>query len=337
MPVRAGRAVPLPRFLQIEPVGRCNLRCRMCPVSLRPDARPDALLAFDTFVRLVEAFPGLEELQLQGLGEPLMHPQFFAMVRHAADRGIAVSTNTNLTLLTPRRARQCVESGLAHLHASIDGATRATYEFVRRGANFAKVLRNLDRLVQCRAQLRSPTPQLRIVAVAMRRNLEELADIVSLARAHGVDTVFVQHLCHDFSEAGLPAAYRDMRRFVEAETLLGEDPGRVARAFAAARRRAAQLRVDLRLPPLTAAEPRREPSSPLGCAWPHKGAYLSYRGEAMPCCMVSTPDRVSLGNMAEQGVEAVWNGLPYRAFRAALASPRPPAVCRGCALYNGTF
>lgn len=57
----------------------------------------------------------------------------------------------------------------------------------------------------------------------------------------------------------------------------------------------------------------------------------------MPCCMVSTPDRVNLGDMTRDGVDAVWNGFAYRSFRSALASPEPPEVCRGCALYNGTF
>lgn len=25
----------LPQFVQIEPVGQCNLRCRMCPIQFR--------------------------------------------------------------------------------------------------------------------------------------------------------------------------------------------------------------------------------------------------------------------------------------------------------------
>lgn len=328
---------PLPRFVQIEPVGQCNLRCRMCPIAYRRDGPPwgpPAFIEFDTFRRLVDGFPDLEELHLQGLGEPLMHPQFFAMVRYAADRGIRVSTNTNLTLLTPSRARPCVESGLDTLHASIDGASAATYQFIRRRANFAKVLKNLDRLIACRQELGSATPKVRIVVVAMRRNLAELAGIVRLAREHGVDTVFVQHLCHDYSDDLLPAAYRPMRDFVAAETLLGEDPARVEAAFAEARRAAAELGVDLRLPPVHGES---HPRSPHGCDWPHRGAYLSYRGEAMPCCMVSTPDRAHLGNMAREGTAAVWNGLPYRVFRAALASGKPPEVCRGCGVYNGTF
>lgn len=330
-------AVPLPRFVQIEPVGQCNLRCRMCPISQRRDGPPwgpPAFIEIATFRRLIDGFPGLEELHLQGLGEPLMHPHFFALVRYAAERGIRVSTNSNLTLLTPVRAQPCVASGLHALHVSLDGASAATYEYIRRRASFAKVLRNLDHLVACRARLGSATPQLRIVAVAMRRNLGELPAIVALAREHGVDSVFVQHLSHDFGDGGLPVHYRPMREFVAAESLLGADPAEVAEAFAAARETAAALGIDLRLPRLDGAEPRRPAR---GCDWPHVGAYLSYRGEAMPCCMVSTPDRITLGDMAEEGVAAVWNGVPYRAFRAALANGEPPEVCRGCGIYNGTF
>jgi hypothetical protein len=53
--------------------------------------------------------------------------------------------------------------------------------------------------------------------------------------------------------------------------------------------------------------------------------------------MVGTPDRASLGNMAELGVQAVWNGKAYTDFRKALASDTPPDVCRSCAVYRGEF
>ncbi len=117
--------VPLPAFLQVEPVGQCNLRCQMCPVQFRADGPPHgppAFMAFETFTRLLDQFPALQEVQLQGLGEPLMHPRFFDMVAHARGRGLRVGTNTNLTLLTPPRAERCVTSGLTDLSASLDGA-----------------------------------------------------------------------------------------------------------------------------------------------------------------------------------------------------------------------
>lgn len=337
-PRAAGFApVALPSYVQIEPVGQCNLRCTMCPITYRRDGPPwgpPAFMPLETFRQLLDGFPAATELHLQGLGEPLMHPQFFDMVRLAAARGLTVSTNTNLTLLTPARARECVASGLATIHVSIDGATASTYESIRIRARFSKVLRNLDRLLAARAALGSATPRIRIVTVAMRRNLAELPAIVRLAAEHGVDTLFVQHLCHEYAEASLPEAYRSMRDFVAAETLLGAEAGTVAAVFEEARRTARTLNIDLRLPPLEQHPAQRRPR---GCDWPWRGAYLSYRGDAMPCCMVSTPDRANLGNMAADGVEQVWNGARYQAFRAALASGDPPEICRSCGIYNGTF
>ena len=352
----------------------------MCPISFRQDGPPwgpPAFLEPALFRRIIDQFEDLEELHLQGLGEPLMHPEFFALVRYAAARGIRVSTNTNLTLMTSRRARECVESGLDTLHVSIDGATAPTYEFIRRDARFDKVLANLKRLMAAREVRRRrlaagsvdrlsmrtsgtspggredaageqeslaagrpaliPTvPKVRLVAVAMRRNLDEIPGIVALAADHGVEAVFVQHLCHDFSEGSLPAHYRTMRDFISSQTLLSEDPARVGAAFAEARCIARARGVDLRLPPVDRQESPQS-RSPLGCDWPHRGIYLSYRGEAMPCCMVSTPDRIKLGDMAVERVAAVWSGDAYRRFRADLAAGRPPEVCRGCAIYKGTF
>src|SRR5215211_7595523 len=105
--------VPLPSFVQIEPVGQCNLRCQMCPIQFRTDGPPNgppAFMPFEAFTRLVDQFPTMTELQLQGLGEPMMHPRFFDMVAYAVGRGVQVSTNSNLTLLNARRAEQCVRS-----------------------------------------------------------------------------------------------------------------------------------------------------------------------------------------------------------------------------------
>src|ERR671922_179562 len=179
----------LPSFVQIEPVGQCNLRCRMCPIQFRRDGPPYGPLAFidfDLYTRLVDSFPNLSELQLQGMGEPMMHPRFFDMVAYAAGKDIEVSTNSNLTLLSERRARLCVSSGLGYLHVSLDGASAETYEAIRVRAQFDRVLRNLRRLIEARRQAASELPRIRLVAVAMRTNLHELPALVHLAHEHGI-------------------------------------------------------------------------------------------------------------------------------------------------------
>jgi MoaA/NifB/PqqE/SkfB family radical SAM enzyme len=91
----------------------------MCPIQFRTDGPPygpPAFMPFDEFTRLVDQFERLEELRLQELGEPMMHPRFFDMVAYASGKGIKVSTNSNLTLLNAQRAEQCVRSGLEWLH-----------------------------------------------------------------------------------------------------------------------------------------------------------------------------------------------------------------------------
>ncbi len=326
--------MPLPPYLQIEPVGQCNLRCQMCPIQFRRDGPPygePAFMRFETYTRLIDENSALEHLHLQGLGEPMMHPRFFDLVAYAAGRGARVTTNSNLTLLKPRRAAACVTSGLDELHVSIDGATAATYERSACAATSTASSATSASSTDAKSALARATPRLHVIMVVMRQNLGELPALVRLAAMCGADVLFVQHLCHDFAESSLPAHYRPMREFVEAQTLLHEDPARIADAFDAARRIADACGIALRLPqPPGRATHRR-------CDWPWTGAYVSYDGFAMPCCMVATPDRANFGRIDGRTLSEVWDGAAYEDFRPRLESPAPPEICRTCAVYTGAF
>ena len=327
---------PLPRFAQIEPVGRCNLACRMCTVHERGDAVAE--LSLERYVALLDQMPGLARLHLQGLGEPMLHPRFFEMVELAVARGIRVSANSNLTLLTERRAARCVASGLTTLSVSLDGASAAVYEAIRRRASFAKVLRNLDRLVAARdASERTPALGIRLVMVLMRANLHELPALVALAAAHGVGELLVQRLSSDLADPALPARYIPIRDYVHAAELV--DDAAIRPVFEAARARALELGVALHLPRLGAGVSTEPPArrAGAGCGWPWEQLYVTAAGELLPCCMVASADRASFGNVFEGGLAARWHGAAARTFRAQLAGTAPPAPCRSCALYRGAF
>ena len=323
-----------PRFAQIEPVGQCNLRCRMCPVRYREAS--NAFMAWEAYTSIVDQLPALSELHLQGLGEPLLHPRFFDMVRYAAARGVAVSLNTNLTLLTPAKAELAATCGLHAIHVSVDGATPETYERIRVDARFDRLERNMLRLVDALRRHASPT-ELRVTAVAMRENLDELAALVELTARWGVRALSVQHLCHDFGESTLPARYAPMRDFVADQTLLEVEPAHVERAFGAARAAAQRLGIEVRLPRVTPLHHAPDTPGRTRCDWPWRGPYVAYDGTAMPCCMIATPDRASLGNVVRDGVDAVWNGTAYEDFRARLGSADPPEICKSCSVYAHVF
>ncbi|HXL37806.1 MAG TPA: radical SAM protein [Ktedonobacteraceae bacterium] len=330
----------LPTSIQIEPVGQCNLRCKMCSIQFRKDGPPyssPAFMEYETFVNIIDQFSDLQELHLQGLGEPMMHPRFFDMVEYAVKKGIKVTTNSNLTLLNNKRAERCVTSGLHCLHISLDGATAETYERIRVRAHFEKVVANLERLLAARKLFNSEYPQLNLVMVIMRQNLHELPDIVHFAHRWSLKSIFVQHLCHDFAETSLPLQYIPMQEFVQGETLLKEDPQRTEYYFSEARKVARELDIDLRLPRTQIRLHPPGTPGPKRCNWPWSGTYFSYQGYAMPCCMVSTPDRINFGKISEQPVEELWNNSRYQEFRDQLSSEEPPEVCHSCSIYRGTF
>jgi radical SAM protein with 4Fe4S-binding SPASM domain len=329
----------MPSFLQIEPVGQCNLKCQMCPIQFRTDGKNGSLafIKFEDFTNLIEQFPEISELHLQGLGEPLMHPRFFDMVKFASGRGIKVTTNSNLTLFTRRRAEQCVTSGLDTIHVSVDGATKKTYEQVRVGSDFDKVVSNVKQLNLAKRDLDRDTPHTRLVFVLMRLNLHELPGLVRLAARLHINQIFAQHLCHDFSESTLPAKYRPMRDFVDEQTLLTESRARVKFYFDAARDIADNIGIDLRLPSVRPTQRALSSRGRKRCDWPWRGMYVSYDGQAMPCCMISTPDRFNFGSAVDGKARELWTGPDYEEFRRRLESDDPPEICSSCSVYNGTF
>jgi radical SAM protein with 4Fe4S-binding SPASM domain len=263
------------------------------------------------------------------------------MVRYAAARGIAVGFNTNAVLLTPHRARALAEAGLSWLHVSVDGATAATYEEIRHGTAFAPrpgqfraVVANLRSLVALRPA--GQPPVVKLVYVAMRRNIAELPELVRLAADIGVDELRVQNLSHTFSDTDPAGEYAAIRAYAEAESLDSE-PGLVREVFAAASLAARETGLPLRLPAVTEPDPgARQPGAP-GCTWPWDGGYVTHRGEVQPCCMVMGSDRATLGRLGERTFAEVWSGPEYRDFRARLLTADPPEVCRGCAMYRGVF
>ena len=330
-------APPLPRHLQLEVTSACNLSCAMCLVSYRPKVnRVDGAMPMDLFRRLVDGTPGLTRLTLQGLGEPLLQPHLLGMVAHAKERGIEVGFNTNAMLLTRHRAERLVALGLDWLHVSLDGASAETHEGIRAGADFDRVARNLQGLQAARRAAGSDKPWVRVVFVAMRRNVAELPDLVRLLGGWGVDELHVQDLSHDFADTDPAGGYAGIRAFARDQSLEHVAPDEVATVFAAAREQGERSGVRLRLPTPAGRSPARRPGEP-GCSWPWEAAYVTSSGAVQPCCMVMGEDRVTMGSLADTDLADIWTGEAYARFRTALLTDDPPGVCAGCSLYRGTF
>lgn len=112
----------------------CNASCGFCNFAL--DALPRAAWQYVPLAdacRAIDVLAGLfvRYLVLTG-GEPTLHRDLDAIVRHAADRDMHVLLVTNGSRLTRTRCRELAAAGVSSVVISIDAATAAEHEANRK-------------------------------------------------------------------------------------------------------------------------------------------------------------------------------------------------------------
>jgi len=151
------RQVPGPLALMVETTVRCNLRCPMCPRTGGdyPAADlPDALL----WPLLEEhAARGGDHVYLYGLGEPLLDPRIFDILRRCRALGLSTILSTNGTLLDPPHRRALLDAGCDHLIVSLDAASTETYARFRPGGDFDRTVTQVRELAREKAARNAPT------------------------------------------------------------------------------------------------------------------------------------------------------------------------------------
>ncbi len=74
---------PHPTKLIVETTTRCNLQCPMCLKNICKDTFCEQDMTLDLFNALLPALPTAEVLILNGIGEPLLHPDLNEFIRMA--------------------------------------------------------------------------------------------------------------------------------------------------------------------------------------------------------------------------------------------------------------
>lgn len=180
----------MPMSLAFEPTTSCNLRCPECPSGLRSFTRPTGMLEKGLFENTIEELhKTLIYLTLYFQGEPYLHPQFYDLIRYAADRKIYTATSTNAHFLDDENARKTIESGLDRLIISIDGVTQKSYSSYRVGGSLDKVIDGTKNIIAWKKKLKSKTPHLIFQFLVVKPNEHQIENLYSLAHDLGIDEV----------------------------------------------------------------------------------------------------------------------------------------------------
>ena len=188
---------PHPAKLFVETTTRCNLRCAMCVKQSRSGGIPDGDMDRETFSALAPLFPHLESLVLNGIGEPLMHPDlevFAAEARRDMPEAAWIGFQSNGRLLDPNRARALVRAGVDRICLSADAVSPELFRKMRAGGERSEVERALEALIAARAEDSGSRLRLGVEFVLTRSNLSELPDVARWAGARGAEFLIVTHM-----------------------------------------------------------------------------------------------------------------------------------------------
>lgn len=168
---------PVKLFMDITKV--CNQQCEHC---LSSSGRSTETTPAATVLSILEAAYKLGVFQVKfGGGEPLLHPQFFALVNRANELSMRVSISTNGTVITPRRAKLIKATGVK-VSVSIDG-DEEVHEQIRGAGSYAGALRGVERLIDAGVQ---PGLRMTIFNHPDVNNLHLVRNVVELGQRYGL-------------------------------------------------------------------------------------------------------------------------------------------------------
>ncbi len=329
----------------LDTTERCNLKCKMCYFSavdrlqFLPFDRQlsrNGMMPLETFSRVAaDLFPRARRVALGCAAEPLVHPKFIDILREAGSYRVPdLWFPTNLLPLTPAKAEAICEAGVNTVGVSMDGTNAETYEAIRVGGKFDRLMRSLDLLNEVR---RGASTRLRLIFVWMRTNRGDLADLPRFAEEVGASELDVRFVA--------PTAHVS----AEDELLDDEDPGALRAELAATAEEAAARGLRLvSYPDFDNGQPvglrghlmrwraglydrqrlrGRFRTAVAGCAWPGHTVVVRPNGAVSPCIFW---EEQPIGLYPETSLGEVERSPLLAEIVDGLKSGNPCGTCNTC-------
>lgn len=295
----------------------CNLKCTMC--GPRASLRDQKVLPLEDFrTKVAPVFARVADFQLGCACEPLMLPylaEALGLMRHYMAPELRGQLITNGTLLKESTARLLLASGvLGKIRISIDGATAQTYEDIRKGARFNKVMENVARLCELRTQ-GGHDVLVEFNYTVMRSNFQELPRLIMLASKMGVDSVTTHKL------APFDLRFID-ETFKQAVTASLDEACAMAKVVGVAFQ-APTYRTEAEFSGWTRSV----------CEAPRDGFRLDPDGFLTPQCHAAQKSGAT-GNLLRQSIEEILESENFRHYRSCIDHPRL-SQCDSCLHFGG--
>jgi len=306
----------IPKIMHVSVSRTCNINCIMCPINREILKGTQKFIEFETFRSLFRDGIQFDFLNFVGVGEVFVYKDFSRILEYCFERGFsALGCTTNLQLISRSMAEMMVKNGFQHITASIDGCTKETFEYIRKGASFVKFIETIEYINELK--MHGDTlgyPHFTFAMVAMDSNIHELPGLVELAYKLGINNINVARL------------------HVTKENLMRESlffyQDKYNHYYDEAKSVAEELGINIVMPEKFGI-PVQKMKAIRDCKFAFENMYMDVDGVVYPCVCRVYPD-VFVGDISEQSVSEIWNSRKFKEFRAAMFSDNPPLQCKEC-------
>jgi radical SAM protein with 4Fe4S-binding SPASM domain len=306
-----------PARLTVQTTERCNLTCIMCNITRPNEHTVDMEIA--TFYKLSrEVLPYIIELHPTNIGEPLCSPWFLEMCSLLKHYGVLLDLTTNGLLLTDDKISTIMPI-LKDIKVSFDGSNKDTFERIRRGSNYDKVIENINSIVEIREKMEpSQGPTITLQMTLMKSNINELLEIIDFSNKLGVDRLKAYHLfSFDTKMDDEIAINGEYQRIHKQAIQYGKKMG---------------LSLEIAEPMVMDISTENIVLSRLtkrACPLLWAEAFIDVKGEVYPCHSHGGDNG---GSILSRDFKSIWNSEFYRSLRTGFHRDEPIWHCKGCGM-----
>ncbi|MCX7734596.1 MAG: radical SAM protein [bacterium] len=306
--IRGKKVYAYPIKITVDPTSYCNLRCPLCPTGRGDISRTKGFMSFDTFKKIIDELKDfIFVVDLFNWGEPFLNKQIFDFISYAHSKRIKTRVSTNLNFFKDDFALKLIESGLDELVVSIDGASEETYSRYRIGGNFAKVMNNLERIVETKRKMKSKKPKILWQFIIMKHNESEIEKAVGISKRLGIEISFIPTRA-DMGEEVRLSDEEKIQRYKD--------------WFPSQR--------------FSRYNDREKKIKPKTCLFLWTQGTINWDGSVSGCCAIY-PQSADFGNIiSDGGFMRVWNNQKFQYARYIVKNriPDESVICSGC-IKNG--
>ncbi len=288
-------------YLMLETNSSCNLNCSFCNRGdlQEQGGRDPKNITIDEFEKVLSFFDGcpIDTVKIQGLSEPMLHPQFDLLAQMLRDKfkKAFVIIASNLQFDLEKSPFLSTLKNVDMVYLSIDG-TKGCYESIRQGATYVRLIESLIAIRE-NVSLKDRSEKLFINFTVTKDNIRELPEMYRFKEEYGLAGVRI-NLAQNWNQ--------EQENDHQFDSLFLNELKRYAKDV----KGVAGWRYQ-------------------DCFWPFSGVVIDVFGNVRQCVVNTSMEPI--GNLFDTDIRTMFNeSKVYKEARERLQVENPPSQCVTC-------